>query len=102
MDETSDAHVRDVTGAGARDSRAAERCAPSVILGGVSSLSAVPMHKRRQVAATLGLFAVLLIAVGAFAGGWLGSHYGRRIPPRPLRWTVVVVGTSAALVMALT
>jgi hypothetical protein len=37
----------------------------------VSSLSAIPVHKRRQVSATLGLFAVLLVAVGAVAAtGW--------------------------------
>ncbi|WP_375489037.1 hypothetical protein [uncultured Jatrophihabitans sp.] len=38
----------------------------------MSSLSAVPLHKRRQFAATLGLFAVLLIAVGAVAA--TGAH----------------------------
>jgi hypothetical protein len=32
-----------------------------------SSLAAIPVHKRRQLSATLGLFAVLLVAIGAVA-----------------------------------
>lgn len=33
-----------------------------------------------------------LIAVGSLVGGWLGAHYGRRLPPTALRATIVVVG----------
>ena len=37
----------------------------------MGSLSVIPVHKRRQLSATLGLFSVLLIAVGAVAAtGW--------------------------------
>jgi hypothetical protein len=41
---------------------------PSRILDGVtSSLSTIPIDRRRQLAATIGLFAVLFVAVGAVA-----------------------------------
>ena len=33
-----------------------------------------------------------LIAVGSLVGGWLGSHYGRRLSPTALRAVIVVVG----------
>lgn len=33
-----------------------------------------------------------LIAVGSLFGGFLGSHYGRRLPPNVLRGFIVVVG----------
>ena len=33
-----------------------------------------------------------LIAVGALMGGFLGAHYGRRLPPNALRAVIVVVG----------
>jgi len=33
-----------------------------------------------------------LIAVGSLVGGWLGSHYGRRLSPVALRSVIVVVG----------
>ena len=33
-----------------------------------------------------------LIAVGALVGGFLGAHYGRRLPPNALRAVIVVVG----------
>ncbi len=33
-----------------------------------------------------------LIAVGSLIGGWLGSHYGRRLSPVALRTVIVVVG----------
>lgn len=48
--------------------RSAAAGSGSRILDGVSSpLSAVPIAKRRQLAATLGLFAVLFVAVGVVA-----------------------------------
>lgn len=40
-------------------------------------------------------FAVLLIALGSTIGGFLGSHYGRRLPPAALRAIIVVVGLLA-------
>lgn len=43
----------------------------------------------------------LLVLVGALVGGQLGAHYGRRIPPQVLRWIIVVVGTTVALIMLL-
>ncbi|MGV0993567.1 MAG: sulfite exporter TauE/SafE family protein [Mycobacterium sp.] len=33
-----------------------------------------------------------LIAAGSLVGGWLGAHYGRRLPPNALRGLIVVVG----------
>ncbi len=33
-----------------------------------------------------------LIAVGSLVGGFLGAHYGRRLPPNALRAVIVVVG----------
>ncbi|WP_371871075.1 sulfite exporter TauE/SafE family protein [Mycolicibacterium agri] len=33
-----------------------------------------------------------LIALGSLIGGWLGAHYGRRLPPNVLRAFIVVVG----------
>lgn len=38
---------------------------------------------------------VALIAVGAFAGGFLGAGVGRRLPPRVLRGFIIVVGVTA-------
>ncbi len=34
-----------------------------------------------------------LIAIGSLVGGWLGSHYGRRLSPTALRVVIVVVGS---------
>ncbi|WP_183095204.1 sulfite exporter TauE/SafE family protein [Nocardioides stalactiti] len=45
---------------------------------------------------------VLLIGVGAFAGGFIGASVGRRLPPTVLRTFIVVVGLSAATLMILT
>jgi uncharacterized protein len=33
-----------------------------------------------------------LIAIGAFAGGWVGSKIGRRLPPAVLRGVILVIG----------
>ena len=33
-----------------------------------------------------------LIAVGSLIGGFLGAHYGRRLPPNALRAAIVIVG----------
>ena len=33
-----------------------------------------------------------LIAAGSLIGGFLGAHYGRRLPPTALRATIVIVG----------
>jgi len=33
-----------------------------------------------------------LIAVGSLIGGFLGAHYGRRLPPNALRGAIVIVG----------
>jgi uncharacterized membrane protein YfcA len=33
-----------------------------------------------------------LIAVGSLVGGFLGAHYGRRLPPTALRLAIVVIG----------
>jgi uncharacterized membrane protein YfcA len=39
--------------------------------------------------------AVLLVAMGSLAGGWLGARVGRRLPPLALRAVIVVVGVVA-------
>lgn len=44
---------------------------------------------------------VLLIAAGSIAGAFAGARYGRRIPDRVLRTTIVVVGTVVAVVLFL-
>jgi len=40
-----------------------------------------------------------LIVVGSVLGGFLGAHYGRRIPQTALRWFIVCIGLVAVLVM---
>ncbi len=42
-----------------------------------------------------------LIAVGSVAGAYLGARFGRRVPDRVLRTTIVVVGTAVAVVLFL-
>jgi uncharacterized membrane protein YfcA len=39
--------------------------------------------------------AVALVAAGSLAGGVLGARFGRRLPPRVLRWVIVVIGVVA-------
>jgi len=41
--------------------------------------------------------AVLLIAVGSTAGGFVGAKYGRRLPPLALRIFIVLVGVISAV-----
>jgi hypothetical protein len=36
--------------------------------------------------------AAALIAAGSLVGGYLGAHYGRRLPPAALRAVIVAVG----------
>lgn len=43
--------------------------------------------------------AAALVAVGSISGAQLGARYGRRIPERVLRWTVVTVGVIVAVVL---
>ncbi len=40
-----------------------------------------------------------LLAAGSIVGAQVGAHYGRRIPAQVLRWTVVGVGTTVAIVL---
>ncbi|GAA1359223.1 sulfite exporter TauE/SafE family protein [Streptomyces beijiangensis] len=40
-----------------------------------------------------------LIAAGSTVGGLLGSKVGRNLPPTVLRWVIVVVGTTASIIM---
>ncbi|MEV0090651.1 sulfite exporter TauE/SafE family protein [Streptomyces sp. NPDC050738] len=40
-----------------------------------------------------------LIAAGSTVGGLLGSKVGRNLPPTVLRWVIVVVGTTASVIM---
>jgi uncharacterized protein len=41
--------------------------------------------------------AVLLIAVGSTAGGFIGARYGRRLPPLALRIFIVLIGVVSAV-----
>jgi uncharacterized membrane protein YfcA len=41
--------------------------------------------------------AVLLIAVGSTAGGFLGARYGRRLPPLALRIFIVLIGVISVI-----
>ncbi len=41
-----------------------------------------------------------LIAAGSVIGGQVGGRYGRRLPARGLRWTIVVVGLGVAVGLA--
>ncbi len=43
--------------------------------------------------------AAALIAVGSVSGAAVGARYGRRIPERSLRWTVVTVGVAVAVIL---
>ncbi len=43
--------------------------------------------------------AAALVAIGSIAGAQIGARYGRRIPDRTLRWTVVTVGVAVAVVL---
>jgi hypothetical protein len=68
------------------------RSGPSRILEDVSSpLSTLPVDKRKQLAATLGLFAVLFVAVGAVAATGPGTAIIR---------TFIVVALVVALLLA--
>ena len=48
-----------------------------------------PMWTRRGLAV---LVVAGLIAGGSLIGGFLGSHYGRRLSPKVLRVAIVIVG----------
>jgi hypothetical protein len=67
MDETGDAHEDSRYRAGIRRVRRAPPNAVSDNFPVTSPLSGIAAEKRRQLAATLGLFAMLFIAVGAVA-----------------------------------
>ncbi|MCL2542670.1 MAG: sulfite exporter TauE/SafE family protein [Nocardioidaceae bacterium] len=70
----------------------------NVLAGIVNVVAAVLFIALTHVAWT----AALLILAGSLVGGRIGAHYGRRIPPQVLRWTIVVVGTAVGLIMLLT
>jgi uncharacterized membrane protein YfcA len=43
--------------------------------------------------------AAALVAAGSILGAYMGARYGRRIPDDVLRWTVVIIGVTVAIVM---
>jgi hypothetical protein len=67
MDEAGDTHEASGYRATIRRSDALAGTASAIIERVTSPLSAIAVEKRRQLAATLGLFAMLFIAVGAVA-----------------------------------
>jgi uncharacterized membrane protein YfcA len=62
------------------------------ILAGTANLVAGIIF---AVAANVDWKVAALIAVGSLAGGWVGGHYGRRLPVPALRALIVAVGTFA-------
>lgn len=42
--------------------------------------------------ATVAWPAAIIMAVSGLVGGWIGARVGRRIPPTPLRWSIVAFG----------
>ena len=43
----------------------------------------------------------LLMTAGAVAGGFIGARIARRVKPRFVRWTVIVIGLSLSAIFAL-
>jgi uncharacterized membrane protein YfcA len=43
----------------------------------------------------------LLMTAGAIAGGFIGARIARRVQPRVVRWTVIVIGLSLATMFAI-
>ena len=43
----------------------------------------------------------LLMTAGAVAGGFIGARIARRVKPRVVRWTVIVIGLSLSAIFAL-
>ena len=62
------------------------------VLAGLTNLVAAIVF---MVTAHIDYTAAGLIAVGAFIGGYVGSRFGRRLPPQILRAIIVVVGIVA-------
>lgn len=42
--------------------------------------------------ATVAWPAAIIMAISGLVGGWIGARVGRRIPPTPLRWSIVAFG----------
>ncbi|HET6740551.1 MAG TPA: sulfite exporter TauE/SafE family protein [Kribbella sp.] len=51
------------------------------------------------VVADLNPTAIVLLAIGSVAGGYVGSHIGRRLPSTLLRILIVIAGITAAVLM---
>ncbi|REJ04126.1 sulfite exporter TauE/SafE family protein [Microbacterium bovistercoris] len=43
--------------------------------------------------------AAIIMAISGLVGGWIGARVGRRIPPAPLRWSIVAFGLILFLMM---
>lgn len=61
-----------------------------------------PKHWFGGIEAEIDWLLVLLIAIGAVAGGFLGASVGRRLPPLALRAVIVAVGLVAVTVILVT
>ncbi|MDR2997299.1 MAG: sulfite exporter TauE/SafE family protein, partial [Microbacterium sp.] len=42
--------------------------------------------------ATVAWPAAIIMAISGLVGGWIGARVGRKIPPTPLRWSIVAFG----------
>jgi uncharacterized membrane protein YfcA len=73
------------------------------ILNGLKTLSLLAANLVASVifvfVADLNPTAILLLAIGSVAGGYVGSHIGRRIPSGLLRGLIVIAGIVAAVLM---
>lgn len=63
----------------------------NVLAGSTNAVAAVVFVAATHVA----WGAVALIAVGSIAGGWVGVHVGRRLPPAAYRLVIVAIGLVA-------
>lgn len=65
----------------------------NVLVGGVNGVAATVFILVADVAWR----PALLVAAGSIVGGYLGAHFGRRLPPTVLRGAIVVVGLVAVV-----
>jgi uncharacterized membrane protein YfcA len=67
----------------------------NVLVGIANAVAAIQF----MIVADVAWAAAGLVAAGSIAGAQVGAKYGRRIPDARLRWTVVSVGVTVAIVL---
>lgn len=93
-----------ILGIGIHESLQRVNAVKNVLAGSVNAVAAIVFIGVAELGllggdAEIDWLLVLLIAVGATAGGFLGAGLGRRLPPPVLRSVIVVVGLTAVSVM---